>query len=695
MSIQAGKNIIEFLLNGEKEPQIEEELITQVKHFSRILEKGEIEEIPKTIGDIFNLSWNTPIDIEQREQFLAVLFTLYAKDLIDIKLVKEVFQHLQLTDSLKHENIILFFLIYSTKKVKKREIDYFQYLNFCRDMGIKPRSFSEFIAILEKLNVPFTINQKTQELAEKLEKMVKLLQEKSNYLEEFIPNFPTEVLEFLDFFIDYKLLSELDLRYSEFIISELSLDKKTSIPEVQKKIENLLNKSKYPIVPITYKPFFEKIREKVEPRIVKLEELANTPPKLIKEFASKKAYSCHKLAQKVRITFLGGGGIGNMAILIQHNNDAILLDYGMSVSNYSIPRWHPSLRTVKAILVTHAHLDHIGALPYLVNIDEEKRWYGSVNTKVIGEKLLFNTSTMLKGIPDEKLLSPYLKAIKSESTLIHFFNRFNPLKPKKSIEISPEFLITPIPSSHVFGSYGYLIEIFGKRILFTGDFKVEKSYLFKGAEFPTDADVTIFDGTYYNRNLKKVDNETTVLNAVKQNKKVIIPAFSVGRAQEMYTLLEKLRLTKEHNVKIVGLASEITKLMGISGDHTLLKSMNADEFEDGDIVIAGNGMLQGGTSRLLLDETRDNDDVGVIICGYQAPETLGYSLKTNHPVALNQYSQQIYNLQISGHTTPRNLDKFISELNGKKIMVHTPENITIKHKDLVVPQFNETLTMSV
>ncbi|UJG43805.1 MAG: MBL fold metallo-hydrolase [Candidatus Heimdallarchaeum endolithica] len=695
MYIQKTKNIIEFLLNGGKDLKIEEELLEQVQQFSKTIETGEIEEIPKSISNIFNLSWNSSIDIEHKEQFLSLLFILYAKDLIDIKILKENFQHFQLTNDLKHEYVIMSFLIYSIKNNKSKEIDYIQYLNFCREIGIRPRYFSEFKTILEKLELPFSISQKDQNLAEKLEKVVKFLQEKSNYLEEFIPNFQTEVLEYLDFFIDYKLLSELDLKYCDFVVSKLSLDKKVTIPEVQKKIENLLNKSKYPIVPITYKPFFEKIREKIEPRTVKLEELANTPPKLVKEFASKKAYSCHKLAQKVRITFLGGGGIGNMAILIQHNNDAILLDYGMSVSNYSIPRWHPTLRTVKAILVTHAHLDHIGALPYLMNTDEEKRWYGSVNTKIIGEKLLFNTSAMLKGIPDEKLFSPYLKAIKSESTLIDFFNRFNPLKPKKPIEISPEFLITPISSSHVFGSYGYLIEIFGKRILFTGDFKLEKSNLFSGAKLPTDADVTIFDGTYYNRKLSKVDNETTVLNAVKQNSKVIIPAFSVGRAQEMYSLLEKLRLTKEHNIKIVGLASEITKLMGIPGDHTLLKSMNADEFEDGDIVIAGNGMLQGGTSRLLLEETRNDDNVGVIICGYQAPETLGYSLKTNHPVALNQYSQQIYNLQISGHTTPKNLDVFISELSGKKIMVHTPENIIVKHKDIVVPKFSETLALNV
>ena len=55
-----------------------------------------------------------------------------------------------------------------------------------------------------------------------------------------------------------------------------------------------------------------------------------------------------------------------MGIIVQIDNNAILLDYGMSVANNSIPKWHPSLNFVNAVLLTHAHLDHSGALPYLI-----------------------------------------------------------------------------------------------------------------------------------------------------------------------------------------------------------------------------------------------------------------------------------------------------------------------------------------
>ena len=180
MYIQKTKNIIEFLLNGGKDLKIEEELLEQVQQFSKTIETGEIEKIPKSISNIFNLSWNSSIDIEQKEQFLSLLFILYAKDLIDIKILKEDFQHFQLTNDLKHEYVIMSFLIYSIKNNKSKEIDYIQYLNFCREIGIRPRYFSEFKAILEKLELPFSISQKNQNLAEKLEKVVKFLQEKSS-----------------------------------------------------------------------------------------------------------------------------------------------------------------------------------------------------------------------------------------------------------------------------------------------------------------------------------------------------------------------------------------------------------------------------------------------------------------------------------------------------------------------------------
>ena len=493
------------------------------------------------------------------------------------------------------------------------------------------------------------------------------------------------------------MLGGLAYLRSKHASEKISLDKEVSLAEFQNLFEEELKKKQLPFIPVQLDPILQPHLDKIKAKPVSMEELANVPPKLVKEFASVKAYSSPKLAQKVRITFLGGGGIGNMAILIQHNNGAILLDSGMSVANYAIPRWHPALKFVKAILITHAHLDHTGALPYFITPESGKRWYASPQTKKLTELLLFDTSSIIDeiNVPSEHL-PPFYSAYLKRSNLINLFNVFEPIPPKKTIEVAPGFEVTAYPSSHLFGSYGYEIDIYGHRILFTGDFSLNDSALFKGAKMPIDCEVTIFDGTYYNRESKAQDLSLVLSQAEEQCKRILIPAFSLGRSQEMFKRVEIAGLDKKFNVKIVGLSSKVTALMGISGNYRGYNVLYPEEFEEGDLVIAGNGMLQGGTARVLLDATRDDEDTGVILCGYQAPNTLGFALKSGHPIALQNYHQKIYNAKVSGHSTAFELDNFIAELSGMKIMVHTPKGTKrkSKHKDLLIPRYLETVEIN-
>ncbi|MHA1692185.1 MAG: MBL fold metallo-hydrolase [Candidatus Heimdallarchaeaceae archaeon] len=425
-------------------------------------------------------------------------------------------------------------------------------------------------------------------------------------------------------------------------------------------------------------------------------DLTELPCELVKEFASIKAYSSPNIAQKIRITFLGGGGIGNMGIIVQHDNNAILLDFGMNVANQNIPRWHPALRFVKAILVSHAHLDHTGGLPYLVSHENEKRWYASPTTKILTEKLLYNTASITRGNRTISAKLTHLQKIYLQnSNIVNLINSFHPLKPKETVEISPGFEVTPYPASHLFGSYGYEINIFGKRIFFTGDFSLDKSELFPGAQFPTDCDVTIFDGTYYNRNIPEENPDTTLLQASELCNKIIIPAFSVGRTQEIIKRLERLRIAKKRNIIVTGLAAAITKTMGIKADYEIKKNFEPSDFQENDILVTGHGMLQSGSARKMLEASKNSSETGVILCGYQAPNTLGFALKTGNPVALQQYKQRIFSVHISGHTTPLPLNGFINKLSGKKVMVHTPEKtiVTKKHKDVMIPRYLDQIIL--
>jgi len=307
--------------------------------------------------------------------------------------------------------------------------------------------------------------------------------------------------------------------------------------------ESIIKKENFPFFPTVIDPILKPHLPYLNAKAVKMEDLANITQDQMKEFASIKAYSSPSIAQKIRITFLGGGNIGNMAIIIQIDNNAILLDYGMSVANNAIPRWHPSLNFVNVVLLTHAHLDHSGALPYLITPKNGKRWYASPTTKILTEKLLFNTSNVVKERYKKKIkYLPVLKSYTKASRLVNLFNVFNPLKPKESVEVSPGFEVMPYPASHLFGSYSYELNVFGKRILFTGDFSLDKNELFPGAKLPTDCDITIFDGTYYNREIPREDPNVVLSQAAESCSRIIIPAFSLGRTQEMIKRLARRKV---------------------------------------------------------------------------------------------------------------------------------------------------------
>ena len=693
--VQYLKNEIDGLSSKQEQLKNQfKEILNSIKQFKENRDDPYFVPTNKVITSLFDISWLEEIK-DVSSEVLQYLLGMYFFECLNFETFRSIIRRLYSKEFIDHFEIIASYWVYMTKNKASDEeasLGFSTYLEFSRELGIVPLKPSEFQEIIAKLDPSYETPKNEENELENLESYVKTLTEREEYIEEISSTITPFLLDKLDYFVSLETLNLLSYNMTKNLSLSIKLDSQTSIAEFQKKIEREFTKQNFPIVPTVVDPILRPHLSKIKAKTVKMEDLSKYPSDLVKEFASIKAYSSPSIAHKIRIIFLGGGGIGNMGIIIQHDNNAILLDYGMSVANNSIPRWHPSLNFVNTVLVTHAHLDHTGALPYLISSENKKRWYGSPLTKILAEKLLYNTATITKSdnFPEES--RPHvLNSFLSSSRLINLFNSFNPLKPKETIEISPGFEVTPHPASHLYGSYSYEINIFGKRLLFTGDFSKDPSELFPGAKLPTDCDVTIFDGTYYNREFEEEDPNTVILNASENSEKLIIPAFSLGRTQEMIKRLERLRISKKKNVKTTGLAADITKTMGIKADYDIVKSINEEDFVVNDIVVAGHGMMQAGTARNLINATKDDNDTGILICGYQAPNTLGHALKTNHPIAKQKFSQRIFSAHISGHTTPLLLDDFIGELSGKKIMVHTPKFTKLKkgHKDLLIPSYLE------
>ncbi len=504
------------------------------------------------------------------------------------------------------------------------------------------------------------------------------------------PTYLEEIVENLDWahfkeestgWLSQKVMARAFSAYFSQLLQEVKDQfddtEKKPIEEAIPQIENFLTEKSLDL-PISFSSVFRYLTELVSPTPITMDSIDQIPQEILSHMLPKYSYSTKKKNRLRSIHFIGGCGIGRSSILVSTDKANILMDWGLAVSNSQIPHWTPQLHGLDAVLISHAHLDHVGALPFLYSdlIGFDGPWFSLPLTKQFASILLSNNRMLLtKGVKKRvRKNHPSISECISSTNLARAFDNYIRLKlNNKKIEISPEVLLTVYPAGHIYGSAAFYLEVGDKTILYTGDLNLENSASLKGADIPRDADITIFDGTYWGRPPFNQENaEKTLVEAVTNHKRTIIPAFSLGRTQEILTLLERNSLTKDRLVSLIGMGARISKIVNLQGNYSVPRHFDINSFEEDSILIAGGGMLQGGLARELLDHTRDDSQTSVVLCGYQAPRTLGWAL--DNGLTKDIYKQTIYRARISAHTSSDALQTFIKEVKGKKIMVHTPFN---------------------
>ncbi len=432
------------------------------------------------------------------------------------------------------------------------------------------------------------------------------------------------------------------------------------------------------------------------PQTVDMDIIARVPQKLVRDVAMKFAYSSPDIPQKFKLYFPGGDGIGHSAIILKTNEGLLLFDFGLSVLNTTLPRWYPILHKLDAIFLTHAHLDHSGSLPLLYN-KLKTPWFGTRETNILTQILWSDTRKILSRNVNNNIINNnyVLKNLTSEANILNTAQSFNEIKIGEEISILPDVSVRAYNAGHLFGSVGYEITVGNKKLFYTGDFNTQGSFMLDKANFPKDNDITIFDGTYYARYETMVtDPEIIMRDILDESSRVIIPAFSIGRSHEILYLLKNMKLNKTWNVYLTGMAATVANNLNLAfnGENNSLnieyrKSINENDFVDNSIVITGQGMLQVGTSRKLLEYTKHDNSTSVVLTGYQSPNTLGYHIINNREIFNNKYQQRVFKLRLSGHSPPDKLDRFIDEQENKKIMVHSPAESRkkLERDDIQIP----------
>jgi len=393
----------------------------------------------------------------------------------------------------------------------------------------------------------------------------------------------------------------------------------------------------------------------------------------------------------MRFTFLGGSDkIGSTAMLLESNVSKFIFEYGITPS--APPGYPLEAPPVDYILLTHAHLDHSGLIPLLTR-QYHAQFFTSQMTYMLSQILLRDNIKIceLEGYP-----LMYSKAdIRNMDENLHqteMDSKFN-LKNHKLLVHS---------AGHIPGATMFELRLEnGLKLLFTGDINTIDTRLVNGIT-GKKCDILVMEATYAGRNHKlrqKIEYEfiEKIKDVIARAGKVIIPAFAVGRTQEILLVLADL----DFDIWLDGLGIEVTKLFlkeprFIKDEKKLRKIYeNVNKVRTkarrkkalaGDIILTTSGMLDGGPVLRYIKEFNDNSKNALLLTGYQVEGSNGRLLLDKKVINMNGVIEKI-NLDVeyydfSAHAGHNELIRFAHKCNPEHIILYHGENRELLEKEL-------------
>jgi len=397
-----------------------------------------------------------------------------------------------------------------------------------------------------------------------------------------------------------------------------------------------------------------------------------------------------------------------------------------------------NVRTIKALIITHCHIDHVGRIPYLLAAGYTGPIYATEATAAL-LPLVIEDALKVGVTRDTKLIQVCLSLLDKQIIAVpyHKWCTIDVLQTPKE-DISPDDIyyqrqkIRFCPAGHILGSAYVEIElstdkpIRRHRIVFSGDLGASYSPLLSSPRAPYRADTLIIESTYgdkrhEHRNQRSQKLQTVIEHAVSDNGVVLIPAFSIGRTQELLYEIEQFIHTAPDNslwknIEIIvdsPMAANFTRkyrdfktlwekealgklkqgrhpldfdqLYTIDShqDHLAVIKYLAKRDKPA-IVIAASGMCSGGRIVNYLEKFLPDAKADVIFVGYQAKGSPGRAIQQYGPaggyVELNgkriTINAGIHTISgYSAHADQLDLINFVKHIRNK------PQEIRIVHGD--------------
>lgn len=373
----------------------------------------------------------------------------------------------------------------------------------------------------------------------------------------------------------------------------------------------------------------------------------------------------------MKLKFFGGAQVVTGANYLLEATDSdgksvkILVDCGLSQGGgkskeYNYEKFPYDPREVEAVLITHAHIDHTGRLPFLYRSGFRGKIFSTCPTRDFAEQLLIDSQGLLEKDAEKEGRKP-LYSIRDVEDTMHLWTGFNY---HQKIEIGPmtaEFF----DAGHILGSS--FIRITGpgddgkqKTIIFSGDLGNTATPLVRDTERPEPADYIVMEALYgdklHEEVLKRKDKlEDAIEETVTDGGVLMIPAFAMERTQELLyeinELTENRRIPRvpifidsplaikliaiykkysddpdyfdDEAISLFDKGDEIFNFPGLTLSLTTAQSKDINNVPAPKIIIAGSGMSEGG--RMIHHEYRYLPDPKstVLFISYQSPNSLG------------------------------------------------------------------------
>lgn len=456
----------------------------------------------------------------------------------------------------------------------------------------------------------------------------------------------------------------------------------------------------------------------------------------------------------MKLEFYGGaGGVTGSHMVLDGGDFRIGIDAGLfqgGETDQNLAGFGHDPRSLKSLLLTHAHIDHSGRVPLLVKEGFSGSVYSTPATEDLCEIMLKDSAYLMQEAADRenryrnKGNGP-ARPLYTEGDVVEALKRFKPIDYGMAQEING-VTVKFLDAGHILGSASIELSIGRKKLITSGDVGRPGAPFLRDPETAKEADWVVIESTYGDKDHGEIADRgkrllEIVLDTIERGGNIVIPAFAVGRTQEIlyelnrYAEKGKLKGVKcfvdspmaisateiyrrhpeyfdEETLRLLKVGDSPLEFPGIHYARSKEESMAINDLKEPSIIISASGMCTGGRVLHHLVQNLGRKNSTILFIGYQAEGTLGRRLLNGTKTI------KIMNKELDVQARIESLDTFSAHagrnelLNWLRAFEDFPRTVFLNHgepyatssmaeavrsefdAEVIIPKANESFTLS-